>query len=262
MLVCSDVEGEMGTVRVFDRTRNIPQQKFKISGLSRPRGVIVFKDHIYVVESSRNRILKFDMEGKFVCKSPGLLKFTLPRGIAAMDDWIFVCNTGENEIKILDDNLIFRFTVSNKKKLAICSPNDVACLRGNDSEGYRLYVANNIANIGVFEVFLTDQPRARSITIINPSDMGVTLGCDSLRSICIINERYLYVTEMCSNGRILCLDLNDEGFCIKTIKRKHSVNLSYPTVIAHYEDIIAYSELDQLKSEHTGCYIYFFKSPA
>ena len=87
-----------------------------------------------MVESSRNRILKFDMEGKFVCKSPGLLKLTLPRGIAAMGEWIFVCNTDENEIKILNESLKFRFTVTNKKELnapndvALNAPNDVACL--------------------------------------------------------------------------------------------------------------------------------------
>ena len=69
------------------------------------------------------------------------------------------------------------------------------------------------------------------------------------------------VTEMCSGGRILCLDLNYGGFCVHTITSKLSLGLSYPTVIAHYEDIIAYSELDQQSSNHFGCYIHFFKSP-
>ena len=253
----------MGVVRAFDRTRNIPRQKFKITGLSRPRGVVVFKNHIYVVESSRNRILKFDMEGNFVCKSPGLLKFTLPRGIAAMGKWIFVCNTDENEIKILNESLKFRFTVTNKKELnapndvALNAPNDIACLRDNDSEGYTLYVTNYTGTIAVFEIFLNDPPIAISKMIISQLNMGVKLRCNKLRGICIVKERYLFVTEMCSDGRILCLDMNYRGFCVHTIKWKLSLNLSYPTVIAHYEDMIAYSELDQKKSKHSGCHIHF-----
>ena len=160
IFIYSDRENFEGIVIVFKRKEEQLQQILKITGLMTPRGVAVDSEgkHIYVVESENNRVLKFDIIQRTCVRqsqSPVSEKFILPRGIIAKNKWIFVCDTGQNEIKILDEDLTFRFNMSNMFGV-LSSPNDIACLYMSD-ECYTLFIANNNGTIAILEAHLNDQ---------------------------------------------------------------------------------------------------------
>ena len=261
MLICSDKvqDDERGIVIGFERVEKRLNMKWKITGLSSPRGVAVDSNgkFVYVVESGNNRIIKFNIEKfTYVCESSGTLKFILPRGIIAKHKWIFVCDTGKNRIQILDEDLNFHSIIKTSEDDIINAPNDIECIFDENSMSYTLYVATNISTIVVLEVYLdSGQTIAAGKKIIQLNNMDIDLQTNIMRSICIIEERYIFVTEMCIAGRIICLDLENEGSYVEELTRKSS-EATCPTMIAHCGNTVIYCEI--YKGQHAGCHILYF----
>ena len=253
ILICSDKENLI----VFKRTGNEKKELQKtliITGLNIPRGVCVDSDEkwIYVVESARNRILKFDRQSG-TCKgeSPSDIGFNGPRGIVAKNKWIFVCDTGKNEIRILDENLKLCFELHNVS--VINGPQDIACLYADDDDSYTLCIAANNGTIVVLGVELGDQPRIIRETIITQSTMKIEVENNTVRSICVVDEKFIYVTEWSKGGQILCLNLkNGKRMDKRCITMDSEV---WPKLIANHGKTTAYSVFNE--GQYNDCDILF-----
>ena len=79
--------------------------------LSNPMGIVVDQDGcVYVSERDANCVTKFDADGKFAKTTRGskTVKLLHPRGIELVtSDLLYVCDEGNNQIKILDRDLNF-----------------------------------------------------------------------------------------------------------------------------------------------------------
>ena len=259
LLLYSDGEGGDSVLHVCERSETTLKRKFKITGLSTPRGVAVDEYHIYLVDSVNNRILTFDMNGRLDQKLK--CSFLLPRGIAVTPEWIFVCDTDNNRIVILDKSFKRGFEIINKSILE--SPHDIACLCNSDMpQQYNLYISTSGGKIIEVNIFLdnTQPPKIQDMHIISEKHMGIKLQPrhKNLRSICIVKKRFIYVTEMCDDGRLICLDLHKGGRCVYTLKMKSSKKCR-PTIVTHCGDTIAYTEWIPKENRSQGFFIYFFK---
>ena len=234
-----------------------------------PRGVTVEGDNIYVVESQNNRILKFDKEGILLRISSS--SFSQPSGIVAMSKRLFVADKGTHRIVILDESLKSIFEIKNKgSKHLLIAPHDVACLDNRDSSGkYTLCIANSVGNVIVLELYLDNHDEPQAVIKLNIIEemMGIKLDSSNknLRSICIIEEThigkktYIYVTEIRNGGRLLCLDLENRGRCVYTVRRRHPLPDSRPAIVANDGNTIAYFEFVPNNRGNDGFFIYFYK---
>ena len=256
MLICSDEENKEGVVIVFKRGRNQTtelQRILTITGLKTPRGVALNSEEnrIYVVESGKNRILKFDIQGKCVGESPDDVDLFSPRGLVEKNEWIFVCDTSRNKIKILDKYLQLRFDLHNDS--VINSPQDIACLFDRLSKSYTLCIALNNQTVVVLQVDLDGQPKILCEFIITQSIMGIELKTNMMRSICIVEEKFIYVTEMRKGGRILCLNLKS-GRYVDSFVMKPKV---WPKLIANHGETIIYTVFTD--RQYSSCGILFMQ---
>ena len=256
MLICSDEENNDGVVIVFKRRRNQANELQKIltiTGLKTPRGVALNSEEnrIYVVESGKNRILKFDIQGKCLGESPDEIDLFSPRGLVEKNEWIFVCDTSRNKIKILDKNLQLRYDIQNDS--VIYCPQDIACLFDRHSNSYTLCIAQNNETVVVLQVELDGQLKVLREVIITQSKMAIELKTNMMRSICIVDEKFMYVTEMCKGGRILCLDLKS-GIYVNSFVMEPNV---WPKLIANHGKTIIYTVFND--RQYSNCGILFLQ---
>ena len=240
-IYCSDSQkiGEnlKYSVRVFT-TRNVERrEQFKIIGFEKLRGIAIDDNNcIYVVDSGRKRVVKFDKEGKFqLCTATHMddTIFNKPYGILLTQEYIFVCDQAQNRICIFNRELNLLSMIENEEpEKYLSQPTDIA-FDGSSN----CYFVTNIDAIAVFDIdFANNCFRVKRITKMSTSeDYKSDRKFQNLRGICIHND-YLYVVHR--HCRILCLKYQKNPMKFTLVGEIANVS---PMVIAQCEGDIYYS---------------------
>ena len=238
----SDSKTIMGSteysVRIFNKASG--HEECKIIGFERSRGIATDKNNcIYVSDSVRNRLIKFNEEGEFLLCTRDTV-FNKPYGILATDEYIFVCDNTPDCIRILDHHMNLVYDISTQNLLS--HPTDIAF----DGTSYYVTCKSFIAIIDI-------NFSKKSFWVSTITKMSTCENCESdrnfksLRGICTHNG-YLYVTER--QGRVLCLKYEKHPNILTLIGEIANVS---PMVIAQYDGEIYYSRkvIDTSRSNYT-----------
>ena len=189
-------------------------------------------DFFYAADSHKNRILKFDANWNPICKTSDLVGqsgtfFTKPFGIHVTGDYVFVCDSRGNRIRILDKKLNLICDIDNTKLFH--TPTDITSFHGK----YFVTATNGIVCLDID--FGEDIFEAHVINNMTTDRNDIKTSFKELRGICA-NDHFLYASER--YGRILCL-----AYVREPVQLKHVAELSNcsPMVIAQHDGRIFYT---------------------
>lgn len=236
-------------VRVFNR-KSPKKILFTIVGtFETPKGVAMDKDEcIYVADSGNNRIAKFTSEGKYV-NSRGrkdkfgniAVGFNEPCGLHIVDKWLYVCDSNNSRIQILDLdlNLLYRLGGQHAEPQFLHEPVDIV-YNPADSHFYIVDLnRNEIKRIRIekdFETYYVSK-------ISNLVDSGQKCEFRKMCAITVFNDRIL-VTQ--STGYVLLLTREGELISKQHVEEPADITVNGKTlyVASHKENKIQCFALD------------------
>lgn len=217
------------TAKICDHAGNV-LTKMKGRKLGNPTGIAVDGDGcVFVSERDAHCVTKFDAEGKLLKTTRGSkgVKLSHPRGIELVNERLYVCDGGNNQVKILDRELnfvdSFSAFVSPSPAHVCASPHGLVYITSASTPGIQVFtndhkfihtIASSISGPICFDksrdvLYVVDSDRS-SVCQMRPD--GTPLGKYQLKEdelsncsgIAVDHNGRVYV---CTDDRILELTL-------------------------------------------------------
>ena len=208
-------ENSAHCISVFDRDghklRSFGHQGSVQSQLSYPRGVALCSDNSVLVTANHG-VKKYSLDGKFMAsvgrEGSGQLEFKYAWGIAANNKNVYVCDTHNNRIQVLNEDLTYRSSFGSKGsgpgRLNV--PEDIAI----DSSGKMFVADHNNNRIQVFN------PEGQFLYQFNEQGHGME-NQSHPGSVFIDSDDFVYVLQKGA----CCVSIFDEkGNFIKSFGKK------------------------------------------
>ena len=177
-------------------------------GVGKLRG-ISFNENFYVVDRGENRILKYNESWEPLRKTCSKRFLNDPFGIYVNNNWIFLCDSKNHCVRVLDRELDHKFSIPH-----ITEPMNITFFK------QKFFVTSRELKIGLIVILDIDFCNQRY------SRCDIELATSkTIRGICGKDE-YLYVTER--DGRILCLKYETlcNIHCLQLYKLDHVYELT------------------------------------
>ena len=199
-------------ISVFDRDghklRSFGYQGSGQSKLSQPRGVALCSDNSVLVTAD-HCVKKYSLDGKFMgSRESGQREFNTPWGITTKNKKVYVCDAGNNRIKVLNEDLTYHSSFGSKGSGPgeLQYPEDIAI----DSSG-KIFVADyNNHRIQVFN------PEGQFLYQFNKQGHGME-NLSYPVSVSIDPNDFVYVLQL----HACCVSIfDDKGNFIKSFGKR------------------------------------------
>ena len=213
------------------------KEKECVVGFDRIRGIGKDRKHIYVVDSCKWQVVKFDSDLNPVRKTGtqayvNVPLFKEPYGVFVTDKYVFVCASKENSICIFHPNLDLYCEIKNDDILL--NQTDITMLNGT------YFVTTHSAIVVININFDNGTYNAHQIKGMHHNGLPFEMFSKEkqLRGICT-DDKHLYVAE--TNGRLLLLDYDEakkQLHCIDSIQCS-------PIVVAYHNGTVYFCRKDK-----------------
>lgn len=202
--------------------------------------------NLYVAESAKSRIVKFDNDLNAVCMTSSYDRttFSRPFGILVTDQYVFACDSTEKQICIFDRNLNLSFKIKHN---LLRFPTDITAFNGK-------YFVTSKDEIVIIDIdFKKRKFKAHIINKMILTKRDIAKSFKSVRGICA-SQHYIYVTERA--GRVLCLEYNAQRVQLNYVAHLTDI---FPAVIAHHDGTTVCSKSISSSDNSNEAYNFTFR---
>ena len=217
-------------------------------GAGKLRGIQYYNGCFYVVDKGKEQVLKYSSNGQLLRKTCPVF-VNDPYGIHVHQDYVFVCDTKDHRVRVLDLELNHCFDIPD-----IQEPMDITYFDG------LYFVTSRYLHFGAIVILHIDfSSKKYTCAFIKNAD-NTHFG-RTIRGICA-NDEFLYVTERGHpfipqyGGRILCLELQKipcrpwyQLKCVCEFTTQENTHLPID-IACDSDDVIYYSAEDKVKKIH------------